>query len=106
MNMLSYSSPFNTKKSKNFFIQQLSLNQKIVVILSVALDEELQEQVKILLKAREESNGFLENISALDAVQSLSAFNMGKFIGRRFGKYLIVRELGRGGNGSSFSCRT
>src|SRR4249919_2640994 len=67
---------------------------------SCGADEALREEVDSLLAAHEEPENVLEQHTYDLAGQLQTDSN--KYLGKRFGSYSILRELGRGGMGSVF----
>jgi serine/threonine-protein kinase len=63
-------------------------------------DEALHDEVESLLAAHEEPENLLER-HALDLAEQIQPAG-GKYLGKRFGAYRILREIGRGGMGSVF----
>jgi serine/threonine protein kinase len=67
---------------------------------SCGADEALRGEVESLLAAHEEPKNVLEQHTYDLASQLQSDGN--KYLGKRFGSYSILREIGRGGMGSVF----
>ncbi len=67
---------------------------------SCGADEALREEVDSLLAAHEEPKNVLEQ-NTYDLASQLQT-NGNKYLGKRFGAYSILREIGRGGMGSVF----
>jgi Tol biopolymer transport system component/predicted Ser/Thr protein kinase len=62
-------------------------------------DKSLQSEVESLLSSYEQEKSFMERPVAALAAQSLVKEESAVLLGQQFGRYQIIRELGRGGMG-------
>src|SRR6266567_5320046 len=63
-------------------------------------DEELRNEVSSLLESYREKGGLLDNPAA--AAFAAAPAQMDPLMGRTFGSYQIIRQIGRGGMGSVY----
>lgn len=102
--------PHSTKSSRWELIDQIldelldspSSERDNILTKHCGADAGLRQEVEKLLAATEKAVGFME-VSAVDsAAQSLDLEASGSLIGKRVGKYRLLKLIGRGGMGSVF----
>src|SRR6187401_1204570 len=91
------------EKGKEVFTAALELpvaERAAFITESCGADEAIRNEVESLLAAHEEPQNVLE-ANRYDLAGQLET-DGNKYLGKRFGSYSILREIGRGGMGSVF----
>ena len=101
--MSSANSAADYQKVKNVFIAALDAapEKRAAFLDATCASKDVRREVESLLKARDEAGEFLQNVSAVEVVQD-SIDKNDRFIGQTIDKYLVEREIGRGGMGAVY----